>query len=62
MLKLHTVEQTKIRIGSTVTCDYYPGTKFKVTKKEHDINGNLLFSITNSTETYSGVKSKYINK
>lgn len=55
-------EKAMFRIGTKVFCAYYPGTVYKVTKKEWDLNGVLFYSISNKTEDRNGLKQKYLSR
>jgi hypothetical protein len=73
MFKFQTVrnEKAKYRVGSKVTCDYYPGVDFKVHAKEWDLNGTLFYTIRDTRMDArggstvpgpSGLRQKYLNK
>ena len=58
-------EKALFRLGSRVTCDYYPGTPFKVVAKQWELGGALTYAIQSlpkGIELYTGVKAKYLNK
>jgi hypothetical protein len=55
-------EKAMYRIGSKVGSLYYPGTVFKVTAKNWEVNGTLRYTIENRSETYSGVRQKDLVK
>jgi hypothetical protein len=58
-------EKAQFRKGARVTCDYYPGTKFKVVAKEWGLHGELSYTIQSlpmGIETYSGIRPKFLNK
>ena len=63
-------QKAAFRINQRVTCDYYPGTVFKVVAKEWDINGTLFYTIQRNIGTdkfdnfapIGGLRQKYLKK
>lgn len=63
-------QKAAFRIGQKVTCDYYPGTEFKVSAKEWDANGTVFYTlwrmlgigVFSRMDTVGGLREKYLNK
>ena len=65
MLKVNQPQKATFRKGNKVTCDFYPGTPFKVVAKQWGMFGELTYTIQSQPkgiELYSGVKEKFLNK
>lgn len=64
-----TDEKALFRIGQKVSCLFHPNKEFKVSGKDWEMNGAILYTIVGTAPswrglplTVSGVRQKHLNK